>query len=162
MKSTTPNADTYQVGWICAILTEYVIACELLDEEYRTPPLSSIDDSNIYTCGRMGDFHVVVACLPKGRYGLTSAATVAKDLLHSFPSIRFGLMVGIGGGAPTREHDIRLGDIVVGAPAGRTGGVFHYEFGRTVQNKEFTLVGHLNAPPRVLLTAVEQLDVLHQ
>lgn len=162
MQLTTPNADSYQVGWICAILTEYVVACELLDEEYRTPPLPSIDDSNIYTCGRMGDFHVVVACLPKGRYGLTSAATVAKDLLYSFPSIRFGLMVGIGGGAPTRKQDIRLGDIVVSAPARRADGVIHYEFGRTVQNKAFTPVGHLSAPPRVLLTAAQQLDAFHQ
>ncbi|KAF4473303.1 vegetative incompatibility het-e-1 [Fusarium agapanthi] len=39
-------------------------------------------------------------------------ATIAKDLLRTFKSIRFGLMVGIGGGAPTSQHDIRLGDVV--------------------------------------------------
>ena len=36
-------------------------------------------------------------------------------------------MVGIGGGAPSSKHDIRLGDVVVSSPVGRTGGVIHYE-----------------------------------
>jgi nucleoside phosphorylase len=34
----------------------------------------------------------------------------------AFPSIRFGLIVGIGGGMPSEEADIRLGDIVVSKP----------------------------------------------
>ena len=50
----------------------------------------------------------MVACLPKGKYGLTSVASVAKDMLRSFPSIRIGLMVGIAGGAPSKMHDVRL------------------------------------------------------
>ena len=32
---------------------------------------------------------------------------MAKDMRRSFPSIQFGLMVGIGGGAPSLKHDIR-------------------------------------------------------
>ena len=36
-------------------------------------------------------------------------------MLHSFPNARIGLTVGIGGGAPSPKHDIRLGDIVVSA-----------------------------------------------
>ena len=105
------DRQAYTVGWICAVKTEYVAACELLDEEY--PPLPSVllHDSNAYTVGRIADHHVVVACLPKGRYGIASAATVAKDMLRSFGSIRIGLMVGIGGGAPSQKHDIRLGDV---------------------------------------------------
>jgi hypothetical protein len=34
-------------------------------------------------------------------------------MMHSFPNIRIGLLVGVGGGAPSPKHDIRLGDIVV-------------------------------------------------
>lgn len=163
MDLKTPGADSYQVGWVCAVKIEYIVACELLDEEFGAPDLRSADDNNIYTCGRMGDFNVVIACLPKGKYGLTSAATAAQDLRHSFPHISFGLMVGIGGGAPliSKDRDIRLGDVVVSTPIGRTGGVIHYEFGKTVQNKEFVPHGHLNAPPRVLLTAVQKLDTVH-
>ena len=34
-------------------------------------------------------------------------------MLSSFESIRFGLMVGIGGGIPSEKHDIRLGNVAV-------------------------------------------------
>ena len=78
---------------------EFVAACELLDEEHPLLPTDSPHDDNAYTLGRIGDHHIVIACLPKGRYGIASAASVAKDMLRSFESIRIGLMVGIGGGA---------------------------------------------------------------
>ncbi|ERF76362.1 hypothetical protein EPUS_07069 [Endocarpon pusillum Z07020] len=156
------DRQDFTVGWICAVKTEFVAACELLDEEY--PPLKTIPshDTNSYTLGRMGDHHVVVACLPKGRYGIASAATVAKDMFRSFESIRIGLMVGIGGGAPSKKHDIRLGDVVVACPVGRTGGVLPYSFGKAVQGKDFEITGSLNSPPTFLLTALNQLDTLHE
>lgn len=156
------NHQAYTVGWICAVKTEYVAACELLDEEHPPLPTVSSHDSNAYTLGRIGDHHVVVACLPKGRYGIASAATVAKDMLRSFESVRIGLMVGIGGGAPSHKHDIRLGDVVVGCPMGRTGGVLPYNFGEAVQGKEFEITASLNSPPTLLLTALNQLDMLHE
>ncbi|KAH7134386.1 hypothetical protein EDB81DRAFT_858982 [Dactylonectria macrodidyma] len=74
--------------------------------------------------------------------------------MHSFPNIRVGLMVGIGGGAPSKKHDIRLGDIVVSAPREGKGGVFQYDFGKTIQDQSFRPTGFLNQPPAVLLTAV--------
>lgn len=90
------------MGWICTLQTEYVVACELLDEEFSDMEATP-DDDNAYTCGRIGARIVVVACLTKGRYGLTSAASVAKDMLRSFPRIRIGLMVGIGGGPQVQK-----------------------------------------------------------
>lgn len=152
----------YTVGWICAVQTEYVVACELLDEEHDAPTLSSIADDNAYTFGRIGEHNVVVACLPKGKYGIASAATVAKDMLRSFEAIRIGLIVGIGGGAPSAQNDIRLGDIVVGSPTGGTGGVIHYDFGKAVQEKTFEHTGMLNAPPKVLLNALSKVSSLHE
>ena len=142
--------------------TEYVVACELLDEEHPTLPSSSPHDNNTYTLGRIGHHNVVIACLPKGKYGLTSAASVATDMLRSFPSIRFGMMVGIGGGAPNQKHDIRLGDVVVSSPVGRTGGVIHYEFGKTIQNQKFERTGALDAPPPMLLTVLSVIGALHE
>lgn len=150
------------MGWICAVVTEYVAACELLDEEYAPLTSAPLNDSNAYTLGRVGDHHVVIACLPKGRYGIASAATVAKDMLRSFESIRIGLMVGIGGGAPGNKHDIRLGDVVVGCPVGRNGGVLPYKFGKAVQDKDFEITGSLNSPPTSLLAALNQLDMMHE
>ena len=156
------DRQAYTVGWICAVTTEYVAACELLDEEYPPLPSVSSHDSNTYTLGRIGDHCTVVACLPKGRYGIASTATVAKDMLRSFESIRVGLMVGIGGGAPGDKHDIRLGDVVVGYPVGRSGGVLPYKFGKAVQDKDFEIIGNLNSPPTSLLTALNQLDTMHE
>jgi nucleoside phosphorylase len=160
--STPPKPEDYGVGWICAVQTEYVVACESLDEEYPILLTSSPHDDNVYTLGRIGHHNVVIACLPKGKYGLTSATSAAKDMLRSFPSIRFGLMVGIGGGAPSEKHDIRLGDVVVSSPVGRTGGVIHYEFGKTMQNQKFERTGALDAPPTKLLTALHVVEALHQ
>jgi nucleoside phosphorylase len=81
-------------------------------------------DNNDYTLGRIGKHNVAIAVLPNGEYGTSSAAGVARDMLHSFLNIRIRLMVGIGGGALTPKHDIRLGDIVVSAPRDGKGGVF--------------------------------------
>jgi nucleoside phosphorylase len=162
MPGSSLQAQDYHVGWICAVQTEYVVACELLDEEYPPLAVSSPRDNNTYTFGRIGHHNIVIACLPKGKYGLTPAASVAKDMFHSFPAIRFGLMVGIGGGAPSAKHDIRLGDVVVSSPVGRTGGVIHYEFGKTIQNQKFKRTGSLDAPPAKLLTALNVVSALHE
>jgi nucleoside phosphorylase len=156
------NPQDYHVGWICAVQTEYVVACEFLDEEYPTPATRPFHDNNTCTFGRIGHHNVVIACLPKGKYGLTSVASVARDMLRSFTSIRFGLMVGIGGGAPSPKHDIRLGDVVVSSPAGGRGGVIHYEFGKTIQNQKLERTGALNAPPAMLLTALSMVGARHE
>jgi nucleoside phosphorylase len=147
----------YTVGWICAIRTEYVAAQAFLDEKYERPEHLSANDNNDYTLGKMGKHSVVIAVLPAGEYGIASAASVARDMLHSFPNIRVGLMVGIGGGAPSSEHDIRLGDIVVSTPRDGKGGVFQYDFGKTIQDQSFQSTGFLNQPPTVLQAAMNGL-----
>ncbi|KAJ9610503.1 hypothetical protein H2200_005280 [Cladophialophora chaetospira] len=163
MPSPPTCVDEYALGWISAIQTEYVIACELLEEEYDPLSLDLPNDNNAYTLGRIASHNVVLACLPKGRYGLTSATSVAKDMLRTFPCLRFGLMVGIGGGAPTKTNDIRLGDIVVSTPSGGSAGVIHYEYGKAIQDKAFLRTGSLSAPPPppLLLAAIQQLSSLH-
>jgi nucleoside phosphorylase len=80
-------------------------------------------DHNSHVLGRAGIHNVVVACLPSGNYGTTSAAVVAQQMLSTFPSTLFGLMVGIGGGVPSPQNDIRLGDVVVSNPLGLSPGV---------------------------------------
>jgi nucleoside phosphorylase len=83
------------------------------------------------------------------------------QMLSSFKRLRFGLMVGIGGGVPGEENDIRLGDIVVSKPIGTSGGVIQYDFGKTVQEGRFIQTGSLNRPPDVLLTALAALQAKH-
>jgi nucleoside phosphorylase len=154
--------EDYTVGWICAITTEYVAAQAFLDEEYEETEYVSPNDNNDYTLGRVGKHNVVIAVLPDGEYGTSSAASVARDLLHSFPNIRIGLMVGIGGGVPSGKHDIRLGDIVVSTPHDGNGGVLQYDFGKTIQGQSFRATRFLNQPPMVLRTAVNGLKAQYE
>ncbi|QPC71879.1 hypothetical protein HYE68_002631 [Fusarium pseudograminearum] len=147
----------YTVGWICAIATEYIAAQLFLDKEHDPPKSVSVNDSNVYTLGKIGKHKVVMAVLPLGEYGISSATGVAKDMLRSFPNVRIGLMVGIGGGAPTKTHDIRLGDVVVGVSNNGDGAVYQYDFGKAVQGQEFQTTGFLNQPPTFLRTAVQGL-----
>jgi nucleoside phosphorylase len=157
-----PNPDKYTVGWICAITPEYVAAQAFLDEEHDGPESISSHDNNNYTLGKIGKHYVVIAVLPDGEYGIASAASVARDMLHSFPNVRIGLIVGIGGGAPSRENDVRLGDVVVSAPRNGKGGVFQYDFGKTIQGQSFHTTGFLNQPPTVLRAAVSGLRAQYE
>jgi nucleoside phosphorylase len=156
------NPKDYTVGWICAISTEYVTAQAFLDEKHKGPEFVSPNDNNDYTLGRVSKHNVVIAVLPDGEYGISSAASVARDMLHSFPNVRIGLIVGIGGGAPSPKHDIRLGDIVVSAPRDGKGGIFQYDFGKTIQDQSFRLTGFLNQPPMVLRGAVGGLKAQYE
>ncbi len=150
----------YTVGWICALPLEMAAAVAMLDEHHENLPQSP-SDHNAYRLGRIGDHNTVVACLPAGVTGITSAARVAEQMQASFLSIKFGLMVGIGGGVPSEQNDIRLGDVVVSEPGSTSGGVIQYDTGKTVQEGRFNLTGSLNRPPDVLLAAVARLKAEH-
>jgi nucleoside phosphorylase len=154
------QAGDYTVGWICALPIELAAAQEMLEEEDDDPRQYS-PNSDLYTFGRIGDHNLVLACLPAGQMGPQSAATVAARMTSKFTSIRFGLMVGIGGGVPSTESDIRLGDVVISQPFLQHGGVVQYDFGKTGAGGHKTRTGWLNAPPAVLLNAVSKLQALH-
>jgi nucleoside phosphorylase len=147
--------NEYTVGWVCALPDEFTAAQEMLDEEHPDLPPNG-NDANIYTLGCIGDHNVVLACLPAGQTGTNSAAAVAMQMKSTFPAIRFGLMVGIGGGVPSKEADIRLGDIVVSQPEKGHGGVVQYDFGKSTPSG-FERTGFLNTPPPILLAAVTKL-----
>ncbi|KAN0077506.1 hypothetical protein V8E54_005810 [Elaphomyces granulatus] len=155
--TTTMRHHNYTVAWVCALPLEMAAAKSMLDEIHPDLPISP-NDQNTYVLGKLRAHNVVIACLPSGVYGTTSAATVANQMLFTFRAIRFGLMVGIGGGAPTKEADIRLGDVVVSKPTGGFGGVVQYDFGKTVGQGVFERTGMLNKPPQILLTAIAKLQ----
>lgn len=150
--------DDYTVGWVSALPVELAAATELLDEEHDELPQDD-DDNNFYTLGRIGEHNVVIACLPAGQTGTNSAATVAMQMKRSFHSIRFSLMVGIGGGVPSDKADIRLGDVVVSQPFAEYGGVIQYDFGKSTPSG-FVRTGFLSPPPRLLLNALAKVQAL--
>ncbi|KAL5340952.1 hypothetical protein BJX70DRAFT_84255 [Aspergillus crustosus] len=140
------SIDNYTVGWICALQEEYDSSCRMLDEEFDDVEVDEADD-NSYTFGRIGPHYVGVGCLPSGMYGTNSAARVPRDMACSFPLLRFALVVGIAGGLPTAENDVRLGDVVVSMPNGSLGGVVQYDMGKQLPGGRFQRTGYLNAPP---------------
>jgi nucleoside phosphorylase len=146
--------EDYIVGWICALPIELAAAQEMLDEEHDG------FDHDMYTVGRIGHHNVVITCLPNGQTGTNSAAAAAAQMMSAFTSIRFGLMVGIGGGVPTAEADIRLGDVVVSQPGKAHGGVVQYDLGKATPSG-FERTGFLNTPPAILLNAVAKLQANH-
>ncbi|KAH0368832.1 pfs domain-containing protein, partial [Aureobasidium melanogenum] len=150
------TATQYTIGWICALPIELAAAVKMLDEEHPRLPQDPKDD-NSYRFGRIGNHNIVIGCLPHGRFGLVSAASVALQMKNSFDNLRIGLMVGIGGGVPSEETDIRLGDIVVSSPTGQHGGVVQYDLGKTRLNGEIERTGSLNSPPNALLHVVTEM-----
>ncbi|KKP06492.1 hypothetical protein THAR02_01450 [Trichoderma harzianum] len=155
------NAE-YTVGWICAVTAEYVAAQVILDEIHEGPEKVSHANQSDYTLGRIGKHNVVIATLPFGEYGTASAAAVAADMSHNFPNVKIRLMVGIGGGAPSKRNDIRLGDIVVSAPSNGKSGVLQYDFGKTIQDQLFQPTRFLDQPPMVLRTAMSGLAAQYE
>ncbi|KAN0066856.1 hypothetical protein V8E54_015028 [Elaphomyces granulatus] len=156
MSAISMSHDDYTVAWICALPLEAAVAKVMLDKNH--PQLSQpAGDDNAYTLGEISGYNIVVVCLPSGVYGIASAATVAAHMRITFPSIRFGLMVGIGGGVPNTNNDIRLGDVVVSKPTGAFGGVVQYDYGKRVASGEFQQTGMMNQPPQVLLNAIARL-----
>ncbi|KAN0070729.1 hypothetical protein V8E54_010894 [Elaphomyces granulatus] len=164
MSAILMSHEDYTVAWICALPLEAAAAKAML--HYIHPQLSQPPgDDNAYTLGEISGHNIVVACLPSGVYGIASAATVAAHMRITFPSIRFGLMVGIGGGVPSTNNDIRLGDVVVSKPTGAFGGVVQYDYGKTVASGVFQQTGMMNQPPQVLLNAIARLhadDIMGQ
>jgi nucleoside phosphorylase len=148
------HREDYTVGWVCALFVELAAAKAMLDEEHEDAIRESGDnDENVYCMGSVAGHNVVIVCLPAGHIGNNPAAAVATQMQAAFKGIRFGLMVGIGGGVPSAEADIRLGDVVVSQPQWTHGGVVQYDFGRRTPDG-LKRIGSLNSPPQILLSAV--------
>jgi hypothetical protein len=107
-------------------------------------------------------------------------------MFRTFNNIRFGLLVGIGGGAAdapgsydpgNSTTDILLGDVVVSKPEGNygeslcglwigpelrcdIGGVLQYDKGKQGPSG-FKIESHINSPPDHLISAVDQLSRDH-
>ncbi|PYI29747.1 purine and uridine phosphorylase [Aspergillus indologenus CBS 114.80] len=135
----------YTIAWISALPLEMAAAVAMLDERHPDLP-TDLSDNNSYIFGSIHGHNIVIVCLPAGVYGTTSAAVIASQVQFTFKSIRFGLMVGIGGAVPS-QGDIRLGDVVVSKPTRDYGGIVQYDYGKTLSNNRFERTGMLNKPP---------------
>ncbi|KAL5592635.1 hypothetical protein FOBRF1_013661 [Fusarium oxysporum] len=133
---------------------------EMLDEEHQPlPQLRS--DTNIYNLGSINSHNVVIAGLPKA--GNCLAATVITQMKMTFPNLKYGLLVGIGGGVPVKtDHGmVRLGHVVVSEPTGIHSGAVQYDHGKA-RAGEFERKGSLAPPPTALLNAAREVAVRRQ
>ncbi|EGO59867.1 hypothetical protein NEUTE1DRAFT_121573 [Neurospora tetrasperma FGSC 2508] len=149
----------YTIGWVCALAHERAAAMAILDVEHG-PLAQRSNDTNSYTLGSIAEHNIVITCLPMGEIGTTAATTVVERMLSTFPSIRFGLMVGVGGGMPPK---VRLGDVVVSVPSSHYHGVVQWDMGKTIQgpragDESFERTGSLNRPLHLLLIAEDDGD----
>lgn len=164
MASTAPNSRNhadYTIVCICPMGVELAPVQAMLDEVY--PSLPTQRDYNSYILGKMKGHNIVIAVLPET--WTNSAASVATQLLNDFSEIRFGLLVGIGGGVPDEEEnlpDIRLGDVVISKSTDTYGGVVQYDLGKDVAGIGFQRTGTFNKPPMILGSSVEKLRADHR
>ncbi|KAF5682797.1 ankyrin protein 3 [Fusarium denticulatum] len=149
-----PLYDRYTIAWICALHFETAAALAMMDEIHGQLP-RRFNDNNAYTLGSIKNHNIVIACLPHDQYGKNNAAHALTNIIRTFPSIRRGLVVGIGGGAPGKV-DIRLGDIVVGTR------IMQYDFGRVLASGEIQRTAIPKIPEYTLRTAVTNLRAKHE
>ncbi|BCS19634.1 uncharacterized protein APUU_20066S [Aspergillus puulaauensis] len=147
-----PSQVNFTIGWICVLQKEYRAALAILDETYDHVALARGEgDRNHYVFGRVGEHYVVINLPPSGWHGRIRASTIASDMRSSFPRMRFVLIVGIAGGAPSPKEDVRLGDVVLGTQ------VVPWNTGKWTQHG-FQRTGMTRAPPRELLEAITFFD----
>ncbi|KAK6343489.1 hypothetical protein TWF730_011079 [Orbilia blumenaviensis] len=153
------NCSEYRVGIICALPKEFFAVRALFDNEHGDECLKSLCTAgdayvNNYALGCFFEHKVVAVCLSSGGYGLSAASTVYTNLSRSFRELKLCLLVGIGGGVPSKN--IRLGDVVVSHPTGNYPGVIQYDFGQEF-GTEFKIKGTLERPPDFILGAISKL-----
>ncbi|KAF3140933.1 hypothetical protein TWF703_002437 [Orbilia oligospora] len=144
--TTQRSHDDYTVGWICALPKEQTAAILVLDEEHEdltNPPW----DKNAYILGSMGQHNVAITCLPIRCYGTNQMAATASIMAITFPSIKITLMVGIGGGIPSK---VKLGDVVISTEW------IQWDMGKT--SGDFELNSRHFYPPKGLSAAMSKLQ----
>lgn len=158
----------YQVAWICPVSDLELLPSRLmLDEEYDVPDYDTSYDDNVYTCGVMAGHNVVLATCPPGMTGNVNATRVTGPMFKTFPNIRMAVLVGIGGGVPSRpaadaRRDVHLGDVVVGWPGDGRPACIYYELGKVLADDKFEMLGTVDKPDRVLLNALAKLESDHE
>ncbi|KAH8689075.1 nucleoside phosphorylase domain-containing protein [Talaromyces proteolyticus] len=154
-RAETRKSEDYYVACFTVIPEEFAAFREMCDERHSRPLGIDPRDPNQYDFGEIAGHNVVLCCA--SRPGPDNIAATAADLLRSFEGIKYALLVGIGGGVPSRAYDVRLGDIVVATPGYLTSGITHHDQGKQLSDR----FKHLNfpvPPPRALQGAVGQMQ----
>jgi nucleoside phosphorylase len=141
------------VAIFCALIEE-AVAMELsFDEELEC---RTSNERYTYTFGCIGEHPTVIA--QPNDVGTVNASNLAAYVSHDFRNLRFALMVGVGGGIPSKENDIRLGDIAVSKAKSGHPAVLPYDFVKYEMDNKRILKGTLNKPHPILQSADIQVQ----
>ncbi|KAJ4116099.1 hypothetical protein NW760_008982 [Fusarium oxysporum] len=150
----TPTNEEFLVAWITSNSSQTFAAKKYFDLLYGEPTRKAARDTNSYTLGKIGDHKVVLTELPEGekRPPLLAAAEAVSDMMRTFDRIRVALFIGTGSGIHNREHDVRLGDVVVS-----TNGAFQFNYDASVKAMAFHGTGEMVQAPECVKTAAKEL-----
>ncbi|KAI1165041.1 nucleoside phosphorylase domain-containing protein [Nemania serpens] len=152
-----PKAEMFAVAIVYIKPIELRAITVMLDERWWNPVSSAPGDGNEYTLGRIGEHNVILVGPPRGAQGTVATAQFISTIRLTFPNIAVGLLVGIGGGIPRYpQHDVRLGDVVVGAPESGPA-VVQYDLGKRTESG-FETNRVLAKPPGLLLQVVNKVE----
>ncbi|KAG8421867.1 hypothetical protein J3458_003704 [Metarhizium acridum] len=141
------------VAIFVALVLESVAVVLSFDEEFHCHMKGA---KYVYRFGRIGQ-HCVVVAQPNDM-GKVNASNISAHVTNVFPNVRLALMVGIGGGIPGGEKDIRLGDVAVSKPEDGLPGVLEYDFVRVEGDGRLVRKGTLDKPHPTLLSAVNYIE----
>ncbi|OJJ71768.1 hypothetical protein ASPBRDRAFT_43144 [Aspergillus brasiliensis CBS 101740] len=130
-RKNPPPLHTYKIAYITALPKEQTAVLATFDSIHHHQFPTPLTDKNTYTLGCISHHNIVLLCLPT--MGTIAAASAVTSLLHTFPSIDFVILVGVGGGIPS--NGVRLGDVVVSVPvSGGYGGVVAWDRGMLAED----------------------------
>ncbi|PKY00032.1 purine and uridine phosphorylase [Aspergillus campestris IBT 28561] len=155
---TTLDPSLYSVIWFAPLEIEAQAAVAMLDHLHDGHfPLGPGDD-HVFRAGDIAGYNVVITSFPAGQeYGTSTAAALAGQVKAFFPSLRFGLLVGVAAGFPdlsqSPPRDIRLGDVLVALSCDDRPAVIPYGLGKETRGDDFQLLrsGHVLAQTKTLL-----------
>ncbi|KAI6772979.1 hypothetical protein HG530_003937 [Fusarium avenaceum] len=154
-KISPASYERYTIAWICALPKEMIAAQAVLDDIHEPLPRKK-NDNNSYILGSIGCHSIAIACLPSNEYGTNNAVNVLTNLTRTFTSIYLGVMVGIGGGVPRENFDIRLGDIVVGTR------VVQHDLGKIIERGQIQHTAVPKTLAHIIGKALSHLQAEHQ
>ncbi|KAF5613568.1 ankyrin repeat [Fusarium subglutinans] len=158
------SRNDYIVGWVCALPLVATAAEAMLDSVHPDGPLDlDITDDIKFVFGRLNGYDIVLAYPSPTNQGNGSAVEIVEQVRLAFRSIRFILLIGLGGGVPHTKENISPGDVVVGRPEPGRSGLVLYEGGQVHWNSDDA--GNVRSrdssdkPSSSLLTATRKVEM---
>ncbi|CAM1510952.1 Fc.00g084650.m01.CDS01 [Cosmosporella sp. VM-42] len=149
------SPDEFTIAWMCANKVEYSSSKNALDRSCGRKEYPHFDiEGDQYTLGEVGNHYVVILL-----YNKNNLPNDIRKLLHDFPNIKLGMIIGTGSAVPSLYHDIRLGDVVVSAARDGKASVVQYQTETTPKKQNLQTERLLDLPPAgPLRAAIEALQ----